>query len=169
MNEIMSREEILHAIGLRDGFDCFLCDKPFVDGQEVTIDHWYPQSVGFAEGWTYEEVNALSNLRRAHKECNAAKGDLIPNADGTLPKRPVKDRTIRLPRPHSCDTCMNGRILLVGENCPDCNSGPQPVGSPRATQKRPKDCSHSGTDHCWMCFIGHVPRKSALEVIITGE
>lgn len=174
MTDIMTREELVLAIERRDGLNCFLCKGPFSKDVnnplfEVTIDHWYPQSIGFAEGWTYEEVNDLSNLRKAHRPCNAAKGDLIPNPDGTLPERPSKDRTIRLPRPMSCDTCMNGRILLIGETCPDCNSGPQPKNSPRATQKRPKDCSHSGIDHCWMCFIGHVPRKSALAVIITGE
>ena len=173
MNDIMSREELILAIEARDGVNCFLCKKPFSTNEnselfEVTIDHWYPQSVAFAAGWTYDEVNALSNLRKAHRPCNAQKGDLIPNPDGTLPERTKKERSIKVPRPMSCDTCMNGRILLVGEICPDCDSGPQPKNSPRATQKRPKYCSHSGIDHCWMCFIGHVPRKSALQVIIEG-
>lgn len=174
MTDLMSREDIIRILRKRDGSNCFLCKKPFSKDKtsplfEVTIDHWYPQSVAFAEGWTYEQVNDPENLRIAHKPCNSVKGDLVPNADGTLPKRPVKERAIRLPRPEQCDTCANGRLLLLGEICPDCSSGPQPVSAPKATQKKPKECSHSGYDHCWMCFIGHVERKSALEIIITGE
>lgn len=173
MTDIMTREEIILAIESRDGLNCFLCKKPFSkdannDLFEVTIDHWYPQSIGFAQGWSYEQVNDLSNLRKAHRPCNALKGDLIPNDDGTLPKRPVKERSIKGPRPPSCDTCMNGRILLLGEFCPDCNSGPQPRAFPKTLQKIPKECDHSSF-HCWMCVIGHIPRKSAFHVIVTGE
>ncbi|AXG66206.1 HNH endonuclease [Streptomyces phage Annadreamy] len=172
MNDIMTREEIILALEARDGLNCFLCKEPFSKDVnsplfEVTIDHWYPQSIAFAEGWTYDEVNAISNLRKAHRPCNANKGDLVPNPDGTLPQRPVKERTIRLPRPVSCDTCMNGRILLLGEICPDCSSGPQPRAFPKTLQKTPKECDHSSY-HCWMCVIGHIPRKSALQTIITG-
>lgn len=168
MNGLVSREDNILAIIDRDGPDCFLCKKPFVNDQEVTIDHWYPQSVGYSEGWTYDEVNDLSNLRIAHQPCNAAKGDLIPNPDGTLPKRPVKERSIKVVRPDNCDTCMNGRILLIGENCPDCFSGPQPAAFPKVLQKQPKECDHAKF-HCWMCVIGHIPRKSAFEIIISGE
>lgn len=173
MNDIMSREEIILAIEARDGLDCFLCKKPFSKDKnselfEVTIDHWYPQSVAFAQGWTYDEVNGLSNLRKAHRPCNAAKGDLVPNPDGTLPERPKKDRAIKVPRPMSCDTCMNGRILLLGEICPDCSSGPQPRAFPKTLQKTPKECDHSSY-HCWMCVIGHIPRRSAIEAIIIGD
>jgi hypothetical protein len=172
MTDIMNREEIILAIELRDGVDCFLCKKPFSKDEndvlhEVTIDHWYPQSVGFLEGWSFEEVNDLSNLRKAHRPCNSKKGDLVPHADGTLPERPVKERSIKGPRPVSCDTCMNGRILLLGEFCPDCSSGPQPRAFPKTLQKIPKECDHSSY-HCWMCVIGHIPRKSAIETIITG-
>jgi hypothetical protein len=173
MNDIMTREDIILAIEARDGLDCFLCKKPFSkdvnsEWHEVTIDHWYPQSVAYAEGWTYEQVNDLSNLRKAHRPCNTQKSDIVPNPDGTLPERPKKDRTIRVPRPVSCDTCMNGRILLLGELCPDCNSGPQPAAFPKTLQKRPKECDHSKF-HCWMCVIGHIPRKSAIQVIIIGD
>lgn len=172
MTDIMTREDTILAIEARDGVNCFLCKRPFSkdvnnDLFEVTIDHWYPQSIGYAEGWTSEQVNDLSNLRKAHRPCNAHKGDLIPNDDGTLPKRPVKERSIKGPRPLSCDTCMNGRILLLGEFCPDCNSGPQPRAFPKTLQKIPKECDHSSF-HCWMCVIGHIPRKSAFHVIVTG-
>lgn len=173
MNDIMTRESLILAIEARDGSNCFLCKKPFSkdkhsEWHEVTIDHWYPQSVGYAEGWTYEQVNDLSNLRKAHRPCNTQKSDVVPNPDGTLPERPKKDRTIRVPRPVSCDTCMNGRILLLGELCPDCNSGPQPAAFPKVLQKRPKECDHSKF-HCWMCVIGHMPRKSAIQAIIIGD
>ncbi len=173
MNDLMSREDLIVFLTDRDGPDCFLCRKPFSRDTnsvlfEKTIDHWYPQSVAYAQGWTYEEVNDPKNLRLAHKPCNSAKGDIVPNADGTLPKRDVKERAIRLPRPSTCDTCANGRLLLLGEECYDCGSGPQPLAFPKTLQKEPKQCDHSRF-HCWMCVIGHIPRKSAFSVIITGE
>lgn len=160
----LPRAEIVSILIARDGDRCkhSECGKVFTKENPPTIDHfWLPLS----KGGTWD----LDNLKLMHKACNSSKSDIIPNPDGTIPKRQVKQRTVRLPRPAACDTCMNGRILLANEFCPDCSSGPQPVGSPRATQKAPKDCSHSGIDHCWMCFIGHVPRKSAFENLITGE
>lgn len=172
VSAIMTREEIILAIEARDGVDCFLCKRPFskdVNNElfEVTIDHWYPQSIGFAAGWSYEEVNDLSNLRKAHRPCNAKKGDLIPFPDGTLPERPVKERSIKGPRPVSCDTCMNGRILLLGEICPDCYSGPQPRAFPKTLQKIPKECDHSFY-HCFMCVIGFYDRKPVINILIEG-
>jgi hypothetical protein len=168
MNELISREEVIALLEARDGPDCFLCKKPFLPGQDVTIDHWYPQSVAYAQGWTYDQVNDIVNLRKAHRTCNSAKGDLIPNDDGTLPQRPIKERSIKVPRPISCDTCMNGRILLIGEICPDCHSGPQPAAFPKVLQKQPKECDHARF-HCWMCVIGHLPRRSAFQILISGE
>lgn len=167
INDIITREELILAIEARDGVDCFLCKKPFQNGDEVTIDHWYPQSVAYAEGWTYEQVNDLSNLRKAHRPCNTAKSDIVPNPDGTLPKRPSKERAIKVPRPMSCDTCMNGRILLLGEFCPDCNSGPQPRAFPKTLQKIPKECDHSFY-HCFMCVIGFYDRKPVINILIEG-
>jgi len=163
-----SRQETIATLREIWGPDCFLCEKPFEQESDITIEHWFPQAEGKKRGWSYDKINHIDNLRLAHKPCNSAKGDIVPNEDGTLPERPVKPRAIKVPRPDTCDTCANGRLLLIGETCPDCNSGPQPKSAPRATQKSPKDCSHAGVDHCWMCFIGHVPRKSALETIISG-
>jgi 5-methylcytosine-specific restriction endonuclease McrA len=164
-----SRKSTIAKLKKTWGPDCFLCGKPFESDSEITIEHWFPQSKAYELGWDYNKVNHISNLRLAHKPCNSAKGDLIPNADGTLPARPVKQKVPKAPRPEECETCANGRLLLIGESCEDCGSGPQPRTAPKATQKKPKECSHSGADHCWMCFIGHIERKTALEVIITGE
>lgn len=168
-NRAPSRQETIAKLREIWGPNCFLCGNPFASDSDITIEHWLPQVEGKRRGWSYDKINHIDNLRLAHKPCNSAKGDIVPNEDGTLPERPVKARAIKLPRPERCETCENGRLLLIGELCDDCGSGPQPRSAPRATQKSPKECSHSGVDHCWMCFIGHVPRKSALEVIITGE
>lgn len=167
MSYMMERKDIITLLSKRDGPDCFLCKKPFLD-DEITLDHWQPKSVAFAAGWSVEQVNDLSNLRLSHRECNAAKGDLVPNSDGTLPERPKKTRALKVPRPTSCDTCMNGRILLLGEICPDCSSGPQPIAFPKTLQRIPRECDHVKF-HCWMCVIGHIPRKSAFQAIIMGE
>lgn len=171
--QVPSREVLLEQTAAMWGTDCFLCKKPFEEDQKITLDHWYPQSWCYANGWTYDEVWSIENLRLAHKKCNARKGDLIPVDDYTVPTKEVKPPTSRkykrAARPETCDLCESGRLLLLGEVCDLCGSGPQPAVAPRATQKRPKDCSHSGYDHCWACYLGIIPRKSALQVIIEGE
>lgn len=146
------RAAIVDALIARDGYVCQFpgCTRPFTSEDPPTIDHWIPRSVSGDD--------TLSNLRLMHRECNNTKGDSIPNPDGTLSL--VKAVSIvRQPRPSLCDTCMSGRILLVGEKCPDCKSGPQPAGSPTAYKKNPKNCTHSGYDHCWLCHVGLVERK----------
>lgn len=166
---IPTRLDLVTALEERDGYVCQYpdCDKPFSDDNSPTVDHWYPQVWCKEQGWTPQEIWSLDNLKLMHKSCNAKKGHLIPNDDGTLP---VKETRVRIPkseRPQDCDYCYNGRVLLLGEECDICGSGPQPATAPRSLQKHPKDCDHDDF-HCWMCFIGHVPRKSAIERIIGG-
>jgi hypothetical protein len=169
--------EIVARLKERDGLLCQHpdCGKPMdFDGTENgptyrTVDHWIPQSYGLAHGWTLEQTWAMDNLKLMHKRCNAKKADLVPNEDGTLPPRAVKVKAVaKAERPAICDTCMSGRILLVGETCPDCGSGPQPAVAPRSMQMSPKDCDHS-TFHCWMCFLGFVTRTAAIVTVLDGE
>lgn len=173
----LSALEIVDALVQRDGRLCQHpdCGRPMnftgpENGPEYrTIDHWFPQSFGLANGWTLSEIWDPSNLKLMHKKCNAKKADLVPNADGTLPARETKVKApAKTERPAICDTCMSGRILLIGEVCPDCGSGPQPAVAPKSMQMPPKDCDHS-TFHCWMCFLGFVPRTAAIVTVLDGE
>src|SRR5687767_2553221 len=137
VTERMTRAEVINILRHRDGDGCFLGKHQFGSDDEITFDHWMPQSWCFANGWTYEQVWDISNLRLACKPCNAKKGDLIPVDDFTVPVREPKARPIRVPRPEACDTCMNGHLLLPGETCPDCGSGPQPKSAPRSLTVSP--------------------------------
>lgn len=174
MNTLMSREEKVRILKKTWGNVCFgYCKKPFKSDDDITLDHWKPQSWCRLQGWTEDQINELDNLRLMCKPCNARKGDLMPVDDVTMPVREPsetqRDRKVaRGPRPEGCLLCETGRLLLPGETCPDCGSGPQPAAAPKTLQKSPKECDHD-MFHCWMCFIGHVPRKSALSSLITGE
>lgn len=183
MNTInMTRPQIFEALAKRDGKDCFLCKKPFVTkddeetpitpGQEKTLDHWYPQSYGFANGWTYDEVWDLKNLRLAHKSCNAKKGDLVPVDDVTVPTRAPKVPTTRAykrgGRPEICTNCSNGRLLGPAETCAVCGSGPQPTAFPQFAKAKSTECDHE-LFWCWACSIGIVPRKAAIITVLDGE
>ena len=162
-----SREDRIASLLQRDGDFCMHpdCGKRFKLGDDVTIDHWQP--LAFGGGWE------LENLRLMHRKCNQLKGDMIPNPDGTLPKRTPstfrRRSEKRADRNDVCDTCMSGRILLVGEECPDCGSGPQPASAPTAYQLRPKECPHAGPWHCWMCYLGMIPRQAAFVTALDGE
>jgi hypothetical protein len=145
------KEQILAALKERDGYRCMLpgCTRPFTEDDKPTIDHWNPFSIS--------RDGSLANLRLMHFTCNNLKGNTVPNADGSI----TITRSIKIPkqkRPELCDTCMSGRILLDGENCDDCGSGPQPRRFPTAYKRKPKNCSHSGREHCWSCVTGFVRR-----------
>jgi len=96
------------------------------------------------------------------KLCNAKKSDLLYNEDGTLPVR-GRVKAVKLPRPETCDLCMNGRLLMPDEVCPICESDAQPKSWPRSLQREPKECDHSQF-HCWVCLV-HDPtlRRPAYE------
>lgn len=134
------------------------------DKHEPTIDHSYPQSRARLDGWTEEEIWDISNLKPMCKKHNARKSDRVYNEDGTLPEREQNNyrirRALRGERKDPCGLCYSGRLLLIGETCPDCGSGPQPT-YPTAYQRSSNDCPHSGPYSCWACMAGHVERKPA--------
>lgn len=136
---------------------------------EVTIDHWMPQHYGKANGWSMEKIWALKNLKLMHKKCNAKKGDLIPNTDGTLPKKAMSTfqfrRMKRATRPELCHVCDNGRKLGPTEVCASCNSGPQPERFPRWAKMPANECDHE-LFWCWSCSIGLTERVPAVDAAV---
>lgn len=177
----MNRLEMFKALEDRDGPDCFLCKRPFIvdedgapvtPGQEKTIDHWYPQSYLFALGKTYDEVWDLSNLRLAHKSCNAKKGDLVPENDYDVPKRatktPATRKAKRAERTEVCHVCESGRLVSYGEACGTCGSGPMPEVFPQFAKAKANECDHEYF-WCWSCSIGITPRKAAIITVLDGE
>lgn len=168
------REATIEELIERDGLRCKYegCTLPFDEDpngkHSVSLDHIYPQIRCKEDGWTYEEIWSTENLQLMGRSCNAKKGDLVYDENGRLPFRSFKDRTVKAPRPDHCGLCENGRLLLAGENCPVCHSGPQPRSWPKYAQKTPKECSHGWTvpeDHCWMCVVGHIERAPASRTV----
>lgn len=167
----LTRPEIIAALIERDGDECRYCHRDFRK-RERTIDHVYPQSRAYADGWTHEQVWDLSNLALACKPCNAKKGDLILNDDGTIPKR--KERTFRYrrdkraQRAEICDACNAGRNLGPDEWCNACGHGPNPGRYPKWRQMTPKDCDHD-LFYCVSCTVWFPEtRRSALDALLTG-
>lgn len=166
------RQAVVDDLIRRDGNVCQYpgCDKTFSADNPPTIDHWFPQVWCRAQGWSYEEIWSIDNLKLMCKPCNAKKGNILPNDDGTLPERVTRTRANKSERPITCNLCESGRLLFDGEVCELCGSGPQPAAAPAYTQKKPQDCSHGWieNDHCWMCWTGLVERKPATLRIIEG-
>lgn len=173
MRTMLSRQETIEILTERDGYVCMFpgCTEELTESGKhmVTVDHIYPQMLAKSEGWTHAQINDISNLQLMGKNCNARKGHLLPDANGHYPTKPFEIKIPKHERPVVCETCFSGRILLPGEECYDCGSGPQPASAPKATQKTPKECSHAGYDHCWMCYLGFVERSSALNNLVTGN
>lgn len=166
------RTVIIDLLSERDGDVCKYpgCGTPFTDERPPTIDHWKPQWWCKEQGWTFDEMWDLDNLVLMHRSCNAKKSDLVPNDDGTLPAKVPSSRILRqrarAARPTLCDTCMNGRLLMPGEDCPDgCGFECSPKVAPKVLQVKPKECDHD-EHHCWMCYLGFVDRKSTLDSMI---
>jgi 5-methylcytosine-specific restriction endonuclease McrA len=113
-----------------------------------------PQVYGKENGWTREQIWDLSNLKLMHRKCNAKKGDLIPNEDGTLPEKVTKTfryrRDKRASRPELCMECDNGHNLLAGEFCASCGCDAQRY--PRSAKVRYDECDHELL-WCWVCSI----------------
>ncbi len=156
------RETIVFLVA-RDGDQCAYCDVPFRDEQDHrhsrTVDHYHSIDWCRRQGWTMDKIHDAENLVLAHKMCNSVKSNRAWQEDGTLEPR----GRIRAPKVHKvpiCITCESGRLLLHGEVCTVCGSGPQPATAPRHLQRQPKDCDHH-RHHCFMCFIGHIPRSRA--------
>ena len=166
------RAELLTQMRERDGAFCMhpdcgtALDFDVVDGPlEVTIDHWIPQYFGKANGWSMAEIWDVSNLKLMHKRCNAKKGDLLPNEDGTLPKKSGSTfrfrRQKRAGRPDLCMSCDNGHDLLIGEWCADCGSNAQRF--PRSAKVKFSECDHEIT-WCWACSITPEMRPSSVGI-----
>lgn len=166
------RPELVAALRKRDGERCQhpdcgrALDFAVTEGpMEVTIDHWIPQYFGKAEGWTHEQIWDLGNLKLMHKKCNAKKGDLIPNEDGTLPAKPQSTfrfrRQKRAGRPELCTECDNGHNLFIGEVCANCGCDAQRF--PRWAKERLPDCDHE-ISWCWACSIGVIERPSSIGI-----
>lgn len=159
------RDVVVDALVQIYGDECFYCPAPFVDEQDHkysrTVDHYHSQNWCRTQGYSFEDTHGIHNLVLAHKVCNSNKSDRVWLEDGTLSPR-GRVRAPKAPRPKLCETCFSGRLLFIGEVCPDCGSGPQPASSPTAYQVRPRDCSHSGYEFCYMCFLGMIPRANPL-------
>lgn len=166
------RAELVRQLRERDGDSCMhpdcgrKLDFSVKDGPaEVTIDHHIPQYFGKSEGWSMEEIWALSNLRLFHKKCNAKKGDLIPNDDGTLPAKPQSTfrfrRQKRADRSEMCKSCDNGHNLAADEICASCGMTAQRF--PRWAKVRAPECDHE-LFWCWACSIGIVERPSTIGI-----
>lgn len=166
----LSRQDTIKVLIKRDGDYCRFpgCTRPFDKKDIRTIDHVYPKHLAKQDGWSYEEIESLDNKQIMHRTCNARKGHVPYDAQGNLAIPAKEPKVIKVARPDLCDTCYSGRILLPGEECPDCGIGPQPTRWPTSLQRRPKDCDHS-THHCFMC-VAYEPnlRVSATMRLIAG-
>lgn len=168
------RAELVAQLRTRDGNRCMhpdcggVLDFTVLDGPlEVTIDHWMPQHFGKSNGWTMGEIWALSNLKLMHKKCNAKKGDLIPNEDGTLPAKPKSTfrfrRQKRAGRPDLCLECDNGHNLMVGEVCANCGCDAQRF--PRSAKVKYAGCDHELL-WCWVCSITPEMRPASVHTAV---
>lgn len=166
------RAELVAMLRERDGAVCMFpgchveLDFTITDGPfEVTIDHWIPQHYGKANGWTWEQIWDLSNLKLMHKKCNAKKGDRIPFEDGTLPERRVSTfrfrRQKRATRPECCDVCDNGHELAPDEVCASCGSNAKRF--PRWAKEKASQCDHE-LFWCIWCSIGVIERSSSISI-----
>lgn len=166
------REELIAALIERDGTTCQYpgcgreLDFSIKEGpREVTIDHHIPRWFGKQEGWTQERIWDLSNLRLFEKKCNAKKGDLIPNEDGTLPEKVTKTfryrRDKRASRPDLCTSCDNGHNLSVDEICGSCGCDAQRF--PRWAKVKTQECDHE-LFWCIWCSIGVIERPSSIGI-----
>lgn len=166
------RADLVDGLRARDGDLCQYpgcgreIDFEIVDGPwENTIDHWIPQYFGKSEGWTQAEIWDLSNLKLMHKRCNAKKGDLIPNEDGTLPDKPKSTfrfrRQKRAGRPELCAECNNGHDLAADEVCASCGCDAQRF--PRWAKVKTQECDHE-LFWCIWCSIGVIERPSSIGI-----
>ena len=166
-NLLPSKKDKVEAVKLRDGMSCAICNKKFKSNSEVTLDHWMPRSAG--------GTDEISNLRLAHKKCNAWKGDRVPNEDGTIPPRPKKISIQSRKRINKdildkiCTDCHDGRLLSKGENCQFCGISAGPEDWPHWAKRPSGRCDHTPPEWCWACSIGIVERKPVFLVLLDVE
>lgn len=176
VTEKLTRDNIIELLTERDGTICMYpnCGKELdlsiqddSNPMFITVDHWMPKCFGLAEGWTWDEIWDISNLRLMHKKCNASKGDRVPREDGTLPEKPKKTfryrRQKRASRPELCTQCDNGHNLFSDEICAACGMTAQKF--PREAKARYQECDHEILWCIW-CSIGVVPRVPAIDAAV---
>lgn len=165
------KSDIVKALIQRDGDQCFYCPLPFDkdsnDKYGRTIDHHHSIDYGRKNGWGFLEIHGMENLRLAHKACNSKKSNRAWLPDGTLEPR-GREARVHVERIDVCDFCMSGRLLYPGEECHLCGITARPSVAPAMLQKPPKECDHD-VYHCAYCFIGHIPRKRAMEDVFGVE
>jgi hypothetical protein len=163
------REWRIREIESRDGPNCFYppCLKPFKSKDEITFDHWIPQS----KGGTWD----IENLRLMHKRCNAVKGDDMPLPDGTLPPKKREPNSAerramrRGERQEVCTSCMSGRLLGPDDCCEACGSMAMPPRHPQWSKMKPQDCTHEGIWWCWACMSGVIERVPAIYDVLDAR
>lgn len=173
------RAELVRQLRARDGDACQypgcakVLDFSITEGPlEPTIDHWIPQWFGKENDWSPDEIWAVDNLKLMCKRCNAKKGDLIPNDDGTLPAKTQSTfrfrRQKRAERPEICTSCNAGRNLGSDEWCNSCGCGANPGRFPKWRQMSVKECDHD-LFYCVACTIWFPEyRRSVLDALISG-
>lgn len=148
----------------RDGKVCRIpgCKNPnvFTEKNRPTTDHRHPLSKGGPD--------TPDNWQLSHEKCNQMKADRLILEDGTLEPVVRKTKPIKAHKKDPCEECMEGRLLLEGEECYLCGSGPQPASFPKYRQKTPKECDHSDF-FCWACTLGFVERESAASDVFGVE
>lgn len=157
VNEIKLRaRQRIEFLIERDGMVCRIpgCKNPyaFTDKNRPTTDHIHPLSKGGAD--------TPDNWQLSHEKCNQLKADRLILEDGSLEPVVRNSKPPKVQKKPPCNECMEGRLLLEGEECPVCGIGPQPVVFPRYLQRDSKDCDHS-VHHCKWCVIGIYERTPA--------
>jgi len=164
----MPRSEIVTFLLGRDGDVCTYpdCGQIMDVNDPPTIDHSFPQSRARAAGWTEDQIWDFTNLTLMHRKCNTKKGDFLPLPDGTFPVT-VREPRVTGPRPEMCQTCQGTRALKSGEVCVDCGRKATLKLIPDYLKVAVRDCDHDDWI-CNFCWVGIVPRKSALEHLLMG-
>jgi len=163
--QFKNRRGIISALVDRDGYTCYLCSRGFSSTAPPTIEHVVPLSRGGT--WDFD------NLKLAHKKCNVEKGNRLFQGDGSLEPKTrrigYKQRKANKAKilADFCESCYNGRLLKEEETCPKCRRSPGGTLIPKYLWRDPAQCDHDHTA-CWLCYIGHIERKSALMTLIAG-
>ena len=140
----------------RDGLVCRIpeCHRPevFTKKDFPTVDHIIPRAKGGTDDY--------ENLQIGHVSCNQRKADRLVLPDGTLEPVVRNTKPVKIQKRDPCEECYEGRLLLFGEECSVCGSGPMPAKFPKYRQKVPKECDHR-IYHCFACVIGIYEREPA--------
>jgi hypothetical protein len=171
MEKTTTRSRLIAEITARDGYSCYLdhifkCGGEFTPTDGPTIDHF----VALANDGDWE----ISNLKLAHLRCNQLKADRKWISPGVLEERARQGSTLRERKQDKrkildefCELCYDGRLLLPGEDCPECET--PAVSFPWSTKREPKECSHAGIYWCWACSLGIYEREPAIVSVLDGS